>query len=98
MLKKQHLKSKPVCKVTFEVPTDVRADKAFLVGDFNGWDRFATPMRKLKDGRHTVTLDLASDRAYQFRYLYNGAAWDNDWQADAYIPNPYGSDNSVVRT
>lgn len=97
MLKKQHLKTKPVCKVTFEVPKAIQARSVYLVGDFNGWDNGATLMRKLKDGRHTVTLALDLDQAYEFRYLLDGA-WDNDWQADAYRPNPFGSDNSVVMT
>ncbi len=97
MLKKQHLKSKPICKVAFEVPRAAAARQAFLVGDFNGWDASATPMRKLKDGRHSVTLELDANRQYQFRYVLDGA-WANDWQADAYVPNPYGGDNSLVVT
>ncbi len=98
MLKKKRLKSRPVCKVTFEIPSDIEVQHANLVGDFNQWDVRATPMRKLKDGRYTVTLDLEPERVYQFRYLYDGNSWDNDWVADAYVPNPFGSENSVVRT
>ncbi|MFC1959845.1 isoamylase early set domain-containing protein [Chloroflexota bacterium] len=97
MLKKQYLKSKPVCKVTFEVPKAVGADQAYLVGDFNGWDAAATPMRRLKDGRHTVTLKLDAGQEYQFRYKLDGI-WDNDWQADLYTVNPYGGENSVIST
>ena len=29
-------------------------------------------------------------------YLANGTDWHNDWAADAYLPNEFGSDNSVV--
>jgi 1,4-alpha-glucan branching enzyme len=98
MLKKQYVKAKAVCKVTFEVPREVGAASVFLVGDFNEWSETATPMKKLKDGRFTVTLELPSHREYQFRYLINGAVWDNDWQADQYAANPYGGENSVVLT
>ncbi len=98
MLKKKHLKGKPVCRVTFEVPKTVDATTAHLVGDFNDWDTAATPMKQLKDGRFTVTLDLPTGRAYQFRYLLDGAAWENDSGADRYVANPYGGDNSVVIT
>lgn len=97
MLKKQYLKARPVCKVTFEVPKAMKAQKVYLAGDFNGWKAEATPMRKLKDGRHTVTVALESDQQYQFRYVLDGD-WENDWKADAYVPNPYGSENSVVIT
>ena len=32
----------------------------------------------------------------QYRYLLDGARWENDWQADKYLRNEYGGDNSVV--
>lgn len=99
MLKKQPLKSKPVCKVTFTLPESVKAETAFLVGDFNNWDEKATPMKKQKkDSQFSVTLELDKEREYQFRYLVNGAEWHNDWHADKYVANPFSGDNSVVAT
>lgn len=98
MLKKQFLKSKPVCKVTFYTPDSLQADTVHLVGDFNNWSEIDTPMKQLKDGRFSVTLDLETDREYQFRYLVNGTEWHNDWEADKYVPNPFIGDNSVVST
>lgn len=98
MLKKQQLKSKPVCKVTFYLPKSIEANSVHLVGDFNDWDEQSTPMEKLKDGRFKVTLELDQGEEYQFRYLVNGADWHNDWNADKYVPNPFSGDNSVVVT
>lgn len=98
MLKKQYLKSKPVCKVTFYMPAEIEAESVFLVGDFNDWDEEATPMEKLKDGRFKVTLSLDMEDEYQFRYLVDKAEWHNDWEADKYVPNPFSGDNSVVVT
>lgn len=99
MLKKQPLKTKPVCKVTFTLPESVKAETAFLVGDFNNWDEKATPMKKQKkNAQFSVTLELDKDREYQFRYLVNGSEWHNDWHADKYVPNPFSGDNSVVAT
>lgn len=43
-------------------------------------------------------MDLELGHAYQFRYLRDGEEWVNDGQADAYVSNPYGSDNSVIIT
>jgi hypothetical protein len=34
---------------------------------------------------------------YQYRYFANGGQWHDDWQADAYVPNQFGAQNSVVR-
>jgi hypothetical protein len=43
-------------------------------------------------------LVLPKGRAYQFRYLVNGQDWQNDWHADQYALNKFGTDNSVVQT
>jgi 1,4-alpha-glucan branching enzyme len=98
MLKKQTLKTKPVCKVTFSLPAQVQGDTVFLVGDFNGWQEDSTPMKRNKDGSFSATLELEQGKEYQFRYLVNGSEWHNDWEADRYVPNPFSGDNSVVTT
>ncbi len=99
-LKKQYLKSKPICKVTFKLSKEESksASNVALVGDFNGWDESALSMKKLKNGGFTATVNLDKDKLYQFRYLLNGKEWENDWEADSYIPSPVSYDeNSVVR-
>jgi len=99
-IKKQFLKSKPVCKVTFKVPKSLgeKADCAHVVGDFNGWSISATPMKKLKAGEFSATLNLETNHSYQFRYLLGDAEWGNDPDADEQTPTPYGdSYNSVIR-
>ncbi len=99
-VKKQYLKSRPVCKVTFRVDKDAAksAKKLFLVGEFNQWDDKATPMKRLKSGDFTQTVDLDTDQPeYQFRYLNDQGIWENDWEADNYIPNGIDGENSVVR-
>ncbi len=98
-ISKKFLKSKPVCKVRFEIPKDEveNGESVFLVGDFNNWDTSSTPMKQLKSGSYTVTLDLEVDRDYQFRYLIGQESWKNDSEADRYEPSPYAdADNSVV--
>lgn len=98
-LKKQFLKSKPFCKVTFSLPKEAvaQAKKVSLVGDFNGWDTNATPMKKQKDGGFSVSLNLDQGREYQFRYLIDDARWENDWCADKYVPSALGdAENSVL--
>lgn len=97
MLKKRYLKSRAVCKVTFYTASELEAEQIFLVGDFNEWDEAATPMKRLKDGRFKVTVDLPVDCHYEFRYLVNGSVWANDWEADYYTPNPFYGDNSGVK-
>lgn len=98
-LKKNYLKGKNVCKVTFTLPTQAvkEARKVFLVGEFNEWSIQATPMKKQKDGSFAVTLELKTGREYQFRYCIDGLIWENDYEADRYEFSPIANtDNSVV--
>lgn len=99
-IRKNYLKSKPVCKVTFKIPDTVSddAENAHLVGEFNDWSTSATPMKRLKNGSFSVTVDLSKNRSYQFRYLLGRSKWENDPEADGYLPTPFGdSRNSVIR-
>ena len=97
-LKKKYLKSKPVCKVTFNVTKkQAKGVKVInLVGDFNEWSTEGTKMRKLKDGSFTRTLDLEKGRGYQFRYLADGTQWINDISADAYVPSGVSYEENCV--
>jgi 1,4-alpha-glucan branching enzyme len=98
-LKKQYLKTKSICKVTFRLSREdaLGAENVNIVGEFNNWSTKQTPMKKLKDGSFTLTLDLESNSHYQFRYLIDNQLWVNDPAADKYVPSGYaGSDNSVV--
>jgi 1,4-alpha-glucan branching enzyme len=98
-IKKEYLKSRKTCKVTFRLPRIAATDakSVCIVGDFNNWNLYANPMTKLKNGNYTVTLELKPGREYQFRYLIDESKWENDWNADKYVKSPYGdSDNSVV--
>jgi len=70
-LKKQYLKSKPVCKVTFKLTKEdaLGAKNVTIVGEFNNWSTKETPMTRQKNGAFSLTLDLEKNRDYQFRYL-----------------------------
>ena len=99
MLKKSYPKNKTTCRVTFELPGAAQAQTAHLAGDFNNWDRTSHPMKKRKkDGAFTITIELPREQIFHFRYWLDGERWENDWAADAYVPGPYGEDNSVVYT
>jgi 1,4-alpha-glucan branching enzyme len=94
-IKKQYLKSKPVCKVTFSVPAE-EAKSVVVVGSFNEWNTEATELKKLKNGTFKGTVDLESDNSYEFRYVVDGK-YVNDEQADAYAWNDFaGAENGVL--
>ena len=94
-IKKQYLKTKPVCKVTFTVPAE-EANEVAVVGDFNDWSAKATGLKKLKNGTFKGTVDLQKDNSYEFRYVIDGN-YVNDDQADAYAWNDYAAaENGVL--
>jgi len=93
-IKKQFLKTKPVCKVTFTVEAK-DANQVFVCGDFNDWNQTSHELKKLKNGSFKGTIDLEKDNTYQFKYLVDGV-WQNDEQADSYKWNDLGSENSVL--
>ena len=97
MLKKSYSKTGNFCRVTFKLQVEVTADTAVLCGDFNEWDEETHVMKKLKDGSFSLTLSLPARNEYRFRYLLDGERWENDWAADGYLPNSFGTDDSVLK-
>ncbi|HEY6001202.1 MAG TPA: isoamylase early set domain-containing protein [bacterium] len=97
-IRKKYLKARPACQVTFVLPKDAApdAESVCVLGEFNDWSQDANPLRRLKDGDFTVTLELETGRSYRFRYVIDGWKYENDWYADRYEPNPYGGEDSVV--
>lgn len=94
-IKKQYLKSKPICKVTFTVDA-AEASKVAVVGNFNEWNTEATNLKKLKNGSFKGTIDLEKDQSYEFRYVVDGD-YTNDEQADTYAWNDYAAaENGVL--
>lgn len=99
MIKKQFLKSKPVCKVTFSLPVEAvaAAEQVQLVGDFSQWTEEPIEMKKQKDGSFKTTVNLEAGKDYEFRYIIDGSKWENDWEADGYVASKLSfEDNSVV--
>jgi 1,4-alpha-glucan branching enzyme len=94
-IKKQFLKSKPVCKVTFTVLAE-EAGSVTVVGTFNDWNDEATPLKKLKNGSFKGTVNLESGVSHEFRYLVDGK-YANELEADAFKWSDYaGAENSVL--
>ncbi len=98
MIKKQYLKNKPTCKVTFTLPKEAvnGGSEVRVLGEFNNWIwEQGVPMKASK-AEFKASVELDAGRQYEFRYLVDGTTWVNDWAADAYLATPYGVENSVV--
>lgn len=102
MLKKRFFKTKAEADVTFEFACDtttslISSDTVELFADFNNWQ--PTMMKYIKkDKVFRTKCRLAQNQQFHFRYLINKKDWQNDHNADLYLPNEFGTDNSVVCT
>jgi 1,4-alpha-glucan branching enzyme len=83
-------------RVTFTMPKLEGVKQLFLVGDFNNWSVAETPMVRAADETWSVALTLEAGHSYQYRYFADNQVWHNDWAAEAYVTNSFGTENSVV--
>jgi 1,4-alpha-glucan branching enzyme len=97
MITKEPPNKQGFVRVTFELPSNMWAERVNLVGEFNDWDTSATPMKRNRsDANWKATLLLEAGERYRFRYLIDGKEWLNDWHADDHMENPYGTYDSVI--
>ena len=84
-------------RITFELPKDAASATLNVTGSFNDWDVASHPMRLLKGkGVWQRQISFKPGQKVEFRYFADGRHWINDGNADAYVPNPYFSENGVI--
>ncbi|MDN3651917.1 isoamylase early set domain-containing protein [Thalassotalea ponticola] len=96
MLNKKFFKTKNEAEVTFAFARDDIND-VLLYADFNNWQPIKMSYVKSSNS-FKAKVRLPKDCEFEFRYLLNGSEWENDYCADAYRANEFGSDNSIVST
>ena len=92
MIKRKN-EDKGSVKLTFSVCSD---DPVSVVGDFNGWDPDANPLRPRSNGHRSATIAVPLDAQFRFRYLADGGRWFDDPDADWYEPDQFGDQHGVI--
>lgn len=96
-IKKQFIKTKPVCKVTFSIEAK-EASTASVVGDFNDWNPEVGNLKKQKNGIFKNTIELPTSQSFEFRYVVDGT-FVNDKEADDFIWNDFAAaENGILTT
>jgi hypothetical protein len=95
MLQKKPLAGRKV-EVTFRMPPLDDVVELYLCGDFNGWQINSIPLILESDGTWVARVVLDGGRSYRFRYRDSQGRWLNDREADGYVPNDFGSDDSIL--
>jgi 1,4-alpha-glucan branching enzyme len=94
MITRKYSKDQKKCRVTFKLPVEINSETVQLYGEFNNW--VGQEMTRPKKGGFSLSMTLEAGRNYQFRYLLDGSRWINDNEADRFVPNPFGSEDSVL--
>lgn len=98
MIQKKYLKSKDVYRTTFRLDKQDAngAQSVKVLGEFNDWgNQDAIEMEQLKNGDFKAVADLPKGQ-YEFKYLVDQDNWINEPEADQYVPDTFGGENSVV--
>ncbi len=82
--------------VVFVLPADVEATSVALCGEFNGWAEGDIYLSRDTEGIWRTIVALEPGRSYRYRFLLDGERWENARDADDYLPNPFGTMDSVV--
>ena len=67
--------------------------QVYLAGDFNNWSEDKTTMEE-SDGIYEVTLYLRNGK-YSYKFIVDGK-WISDDNAEEFIDDGYGGQNSIV--
>ena len=98
MIKKKLSPAGRTLRVIFELPAEVAQEGVAVVGDFNDWDASEGQMDYIKTRNvWKKGVSFEPGEAHEFRYLVDGKEWRNDEEADDYVPNPFFSENSLVK-
>ena len=84
-------------KVTFALPLCPTTGRVSVVGDFNGWDPAAHPLKKRSNGTRSVSVELPAGQTYRFKYLSEHGSWFCEPAADGEEWNEFSSTDSVLR-
>jgi 1,4-alpha-glucan branching enzyme len=80
--------------LTFVLPdTGVRVS---VVGEFNGWNPHAHPLRKRTNGTRSVTVTLPEGTEVRFRYLDEFGTFFDDEDGEGFEPNGFGETHTLV--
>ncbi|CAB4540651.1 unannotated protein [freshwater metagenome] len=83
-------------KVTFALPSDEVAGNVSVLGDFNGWDPTAHPLKKRSNGTRSAVVELPPGE-YRFKYRTDAGEWFCDPQVAETVHNEFDTTDSLLR-
>jgi hypothetical protein len=78
MIKTTKPSGEGMVKVTFSLPAGEPAGAVSVVGDFNGWDPSAHPLKPRANRTRSASITVPAGSTLRFRYLAEGGMWFDD--------------------
>ena len=75
---------------------DDAAESVSLVGDFNGWNKTAMPLRRDGSGLWLTEIEAPKVGRHAYKFVVNGQRWIEDPSNGMKVPDNYGGLNSVL--
>jgi hypothetical protein len=67
-----------------------------VLGDFNGWDPMAHPLKKRRNGTVSATVEVAPGQTLRFKYLAADGTWFCDPEAEHVVHAEYHTIDSLL--
>ena len=96
MLKCAQGRGSDAVKVTFALPASEIDPPVSVLGDFNGWDPFANPLKKRSNGTFSTTIEVPAGQSLRFKYLAGDGTWFCDPDAQAVVHDEYATVDSLL--
>jgi 1,4-alpha-glucan branching enzyme len=96
MLKTTKASGGAAVKVTFALPADSVDQPVSVLGDFNGWDPYAHPLKKRSNGTRSAVVEVPAGSVLRFKYLAADGTWFCDPDADAVVHDEYQVVDSLL--
>jgi 1,4-alpha-glucan branching enzyme len=96
MLKCTNARGGDAVKVTFALPATDIDQPVSVLGDFNGWDPLANPLKKRSNGTFSTTIEIASGQSVRFKYLAGDGTWFCDPDAQTVVHDEYATVDSLL--
>ncbi len=75
---------------------DDSAQSVSVAGDFNGWSKLATPLKRNESGLWFTEIVVPRAGRFEYKFIINGLRWIEDPSNGMKAPNNYGGLNSVL--
>jgi len=83
-------------KITFALPAADVDQPVSVLGDFNGWDPYATPLKKRSNGTFSASIEVPVGHPVRFKYLAGDGRWFCDPDADTIEHDEYHTVDSLL--